>query len=161
MYNLPSLILFEDYENDWHKYIEAVYEIFCEELKYSPPLYKDLRVFLKRQPVYKGKERAFWHLTSEGDVEKERVPSLRRCERMRWIKFVLENSEEEFVRKWANKRKGREHICLALESFEYIVVLGRRKGYYLLLSAYPIDYKWRREKMRKECEMYEKQNPLL
>ena len=85
--------------------------------------------------MYKGKERAFWHLTSEGDVENERIPSLRRCERIRWIRFILENSEEGFVKKWSNKRKGREHICLALESFEYIVVLGQRKDYYLLLSA--------------------------
>ncbi len=161
MYHLPPLILFEDYENNWKKYIEAVYEIFCEDLKYSPPLYNGLRVFLKKQPIYKGKEGAFWHLTSEGDVENERIPSLRRCERIRWIRFVFENSEDEFVKRWKNKRKGKEHICLALESFEYIVILGQRKGYYLLLSAYPIDYRWRREKMRKEWEMYEKQNPLL
>jgi hypothetical protein len=161
MCKLPPLILFEEYENDWSKYVEAVYQIFCEDLKYSKLRYNNESVFLKRYPLYRGKEKAFWHFTSEGDVEEERIPSLRRCERIRCIRYIIENSGEEYVKEWRNKRKNREHICLALKSFEYIVVLGQRNGYCLLLSAYPIDYEWRRLKMCKEYEAYKKQNPLI
>ncbi|MNH30689.1 hypothetical protein D3C79_909980 [compost metagenome] len=42
------------------------------------------RLGLKRHPVIQGKEATFWHMISEGNDEAERLPDLRRCERIRW-----------------------------------------------------------------------------
>jgi hypothetical protein len=161
MCKLPPLILFEEYENDWSKYIEAVYQIFCEDLKYSKLRYNNERVFLKRHPFYHGKEKSFWHLTSEGLIEDQRLPSLRRCERVRWIRFVIENSNKSFVKIWKNTRFNKLNVCFAIESFEYIVILGERSGYYVFLSAYPVERERKRERFREEYECYKKQNPPL
>lgn len=161
MYKLPSLILFEDYGNDWGLYVEAVYQIFCEDLKYSKLEYNGKRIFLKRHPFYQGKEKSFWHLTSEGRIEDQRLPSLRRCERIRWIRFVTENSNKNFVKVWKNTRFNKLNVCFAIQSFEYIVILGERSGYYVFLSAYPVERERKRKRFRKEYECYKKQNPPL
>lgn len=160
MSKLPELILFEEYGNNWDAYVEAIYTIFCKEIKNYNLKYQGKKVILKRYPLFKNKEKAFWHLTSEGRIEEQRVPSLPRCERISWIKFIIENKERGFVRVWKNKRGQKSHVCLSLKSFEYIVVLAERKNYFLLLSAYPIEYEWRRKKLEREYRRYKKQNPL-
>ena len=161
MYSLPPLILLDEYENDWDLYIESVYQIFCEDLKYSNLKYNGQRIFLKRHPCYKGKEKSFWHITSEGKIEEQRLPSLRRCEKIRWIRFVIENSKEKYIKIWKNNRYGRVNICFAIENFEYIVVLGERVGYYVLLSAYPVERERKRQRFNQEYASYIKQNPPM
>jgi len=42
------------------------------------------RLGLKRHPMTQNKEATFWHMIQEGSVESERIPDIRRCERIRW-----------------------------------------------------------------------------
>lgn len=159
MQKLPSLILFEEYNNDWDLYIEVVYQIFCDDIKEFNLMYQGRKVVLKRHPIYLGKEKSFWHLTSEGKIEDQRVPSLRRCERIPWIKYIIENGDKDFIKVWRNFRYNRENICLATDLFEYVVILSKRDGYYLLLSAYPVERERKRERFKDEYEAYKKRNP--
>lgn len=149
---LPDLVFFGDYGGDWGRYLNALYEFFKKDFVESKPIFEGRRVGLKRHPVSNGKEATFWHMISEGDREEERIPDLRRCERIRWPRPVIENSHN--LKVWKNVRQRESRICLWLESQEYLVVLASRKGYILLWTAYIVDQTHRKRKLQKEFEEY-------
>lgn len=149
---LPPLVSLVDYDGDWNRYVDALYEHFCRDFVASAPQYAGQRVRLKRHPVTDGKEATFWHLISEGKEEKSRTPDIRRCERIRWAHPLIECVGTDRVRHWSNARKGETRIVIALPDFSYIVVLSRRKDYMVLWTAYCIEQQHRREKLRKEYE---------
>lgn len=153
---LPSLVLFETYSGNWEKYIEALYSFFKQDFIDSLPSFQGARLALKRHPVIQGKEATFWHLISEGKGEEERLPELRRCERIRWPRPLIEHSEEPAIKVWENSRKGETRICLWLEEQEYFVVLAKRRGYILPWTAYLVTEAHRKAKLRKEYETYKK-----
>ena len=148
----------EDYENDWHQYLEAIYQYFCQDFVASKPSFKDKRFALKRHPMVEGKEATFWHIISEGEVENERLPDLRRCERIRWPRAIITAHDTKFVKCWKNSRKGDERVILALEDFSYVVILADRGDYILLWTAYCVEQEHKRKKLRREYEEYIRQN---
>ncbi len=82
---LPDLVLFEHYENNWDKYLVVLYEHFKEDFVYQKPVFKGKKLAVKRYPLTDdGKEATFWHIISEGKTADNRLPDLRRCERIRW-----------------------------------------------------------------------------
>ncbi len=151
---LPTLVLFEDYSNDWHSYLEAIYRFFCQDFVTSKPNFEGKRFALKRHPVIDGKEATFWHLISEGEIEGERLPDLRRCERICWPRPMIEAIKSSHVRCWRNKRKEEERIVIVLEDFSYVVVLADRGDYVLLWTAYCVEMEHRRQKLRREYEAF-------
>lgn len=155
---LPPLVLLKDYGGDWSQYVEAVYACFQEDFIDSNPEFQGRRLGLKRHPLSNGKEATFWHLTSEGMDEATRTPDLRRCERIRWPRPVIANSEDDVVKVWTNVRtgaKGEEtRICLWLETQEYLVILADRKQYILPWTAYVVDRPHQKKKLQKEFEKY-------
>jgi len=153
---LPSLVLFEQYEGDWGKYIEVVYKYFKEDFIDSRPEFVDRAVRLKRYPLYQNKEYTFWHITSEGEEEDERIPDIRRCERIRWPRPVIEHSATEFIRCWPNKRGQEKRIVLWFYKEDYVVVLADRRRYVLLWTTYLVTYKHTRDRLLKEYEEYQK-----
>lgn len=82
------------------------------------------------------------------------MPYLRRCERIRWPKPIIENyADIDNIKLWENERKGEKRICLWVEREEYLVVLAERKGFYLLWTAYLVTEDHRKRKLEKEyCE---------
>jgi len=109
---------------------------------------------MKRHPESQGKAATFWHIISEGNIEENRLPDMRRCERIRWPRPVIEHSHENGVKVWKNIRGREIRICLWLESLEYLVILADRKDYVLLWTAYMVDKDHRRQKLQKEFEEY-------
>ena len=118
----------------------------------SKPLFGSDPIALKRHPVIQGKEATFWHLISEGELESARLPDLRRCERIRWPRPVIEHASESVVKVWENERGSEKRVCLWLESAEYLVVLTRRKGYVLIWTAFPVTEAHRKRKLQREYE---------
>lgn len=90
---LPDLVLFEDFDGDWGKYLDVIYAYFKKDFADSQPVFRGKRLGLKRHPLSQGKEATFWHMISEGENEDERLPDLRRCERIRWPKPTIELPE--------------------------------------------------------------------
>lgn len=45
---------------------------------------------MKVHPEFQDRAYTFYHMTHKGNVENERVPDLRRCERMPWAKPTVE-----------------------------------------------------------------------
>ena len=107
-------------------------------------------------PMIKGKEATFWHIISEGAVESERLPDLRRCERVRWPRAIITafNSHSDVVKYWRNRRKSEERVILALDDFSYIVVLADRGKYMLLWTAYCVEREHQKNRLRREYEDY-------
>ena len=42
----------------------------------------------------------YWHLISEGEVEWDRKPDIRRCERIAWARDILNNAEDKRIKTW-------------------------------------------------------------
>lgn len=149
---LPELVTLSDYAGDWDAYLEAIYRHFCHDFIATKPAFPNRRWAMKRHPLEKGKEATFWHLISEGEIEGERLPDLRRCERIRWPRPMVDAVASDHVKVWTNRRHNEERVIIALEDFSYVVVLADRGEYILLWTAYCVEPEHRRNKLRKEYE---------
>ena len=156
---LPPLILLEDYGGNWDQYLNALYKFFKEDFIDSSPTLEGMRVALKRHPIEKGKEATFWHLISEGKSEKDRLPDLRRCERIRWGRPIIEHYNQPAIKFWLNERRGEKRICLWFEEEEYLVVLAKRHGYVILWTAYLVTKTHTKMKLRKDHVVYKNLKP--
>ena len=151
---LPALVLFESCEGNWERYVEVVYTHFKRDFVDSRPRFQGHRLRLKRYPVEQGKEATFWHLISEGSIEAERTPDMRRCERICWPRPVIERAPCTELRVWRQQRKGENRIAIAVDDFCYIVVLAEREDgdgiYYLPWTAFYVEFDHRRKKYERE-----------
>ncbi len=151
---LPPLVPLEEYGGNWDLYCGALYGIFHQHFIATEAAHDGMRVAIKRHPLLRGKEATFWHLISEGAVEDERLPDLRRCERIRWPRPMIEAPLGDKLRCWRNSRRGEERVVIAVGDFSYVVVLAVRRGYVILWTAYCVEREHRRRKLRAECGEY-------
>lgn len=149
---LPPLILLSEHGGNPKRYLEAVYAAFKKDFVDSAPYFRKQRIGLKRHPVIDGKEATFWHLISAGEDEASRLPDMRRCERIRWPRAMIEAEEWSEVHCWPSPRNAEQRLCLALKDYSYLVVLAVRNGYYIPWTAYYVEREHRRRKLQKEHE---------
>jgi len=88
--------------------------------------------------------------------EENRRPDIRRMERIRYPKFVVEHNRHPEILIWKNRRGKDERIVLFNQSENYIVVLTERKEFYLFITAYVVNTKHRKSSLLKEYEAYKK-----
>ncbi|MFA5010072.1 MAG: hypothetical protein WC553_02480 [Patescibacteria group bacterium] len=154
---LPAIVELGEHSGNWDKYIDAIYAHYCKDFVASKPLFRGLPVVSRFAPPLNGKGITFWHLVSEGKTEATRIPDLRRCERVCWVRPMIENSAS--LKVWEVKRKDKLHVCIALSDWSYVVVLApRNKGYFVLLTAYTVEYDHRKRRLEAECEEWCKTN---
>jgi hypothetical protein len=151
---LPLQILLQDYGGVWHDYFDAVYDIFHEDFVLSKPIFKGKRLGLKRHPEYSGKSATFWHMISTGDNETERVPDIRRCERIGWPKPIIDNSLHPCLKVWSEPKGNNKRIYIWFEDENYLVVLEDRKDYILPWTAFHIEQNHQKGKYNKRWEKY-------
>lgn len=151
---LPPLVLLEDYGRSWSDYLDAIYDWFRRDFVESKPVFQGRRLGLKRHPVTNGKEATFWHVTSEGKDETARTPDLRRCERIRWPKPVIEHAGNSMVKYWVSVKRNEDRIHIWLEGLDYVVVLADRKGFLLLWTAFLVSRSHTRRKLQREYEAF-------
>ena len=131
---LPNL---ETFCGDWQLYESRIYQIYLDTVVNGRLTHNGLRVASQFRPETKGKGFGFWHLISEGDTEEDRIPDIRRCERIRWVAWVIANSgTDKSISCWENKRGKNLHVVMWVEANNYVVVLAKRMGYYLIKTAY-------------------------
>lgn len=153
-FNLPNLIELDEFNGDFLKYLEAVYECFKRDFIINRPIFRGVRLGLKKYPLFQEKEATFWHMTSEGEDEANREPNLRRMERISWPAAMINKSEHPYLKVWENTRANKTNILIFHEEENYLVVLRKAKDYILPWTAYLIEYKSRKEKLLKEYEVY-------
>jgi hypothetical protein len=143
--SLPDLFPFT---GDWTSYENELYEIYLETMVRSGIKFRGSPVRTKYLPATKAKGFGFWHLISEGETEEDRIPDFRRCERIRWVAWLIENAEaHKDLSWWENMRGTDKHIVIWHETENFAVILAVRKNYYLLKTAYLV-----REYRRKDFE---------
>ena len=157
---LPPLVLFSDHGGDWDRYLDILYAWFKQDFIDSKPVFQGRRLGLKRYPLTMGKEATFWHLTSEGLEEENRIPDFRRCERIRWPRPVIEHSEDSRVKYWVSVKRNEDRIHIWLEEEDYVVVLADRKGFLLPWTAFLVTREHTRRKLAREYEDYWKTKAL-
>lgn len=162
---LPELIKLNDYQGNWPEYLEAIYNAFSQDFKVDGIKYTEKQVGFISRPFYQGKEFSFWHMITEGKVEEERIPDIKRCERIKWPKFIIEHSSYKKVKVWVaskkNKNKKRKkRIYFAVGDFDYLVVLDFKKDYFLFCTAYPVFRHYRRT-LRHDYNAYKSKHHLL
>ncbi len=136
----PELIPFN---GDWSSYEDAIYEAFLTSFVRADVRFRGLRAKAQFRPETRGKGFSFWHVISESAHpnnrnEEDRIPDLRRCERIRWIAWVIERASAgaDGFSWWKNKRKGDLRLVIWAEAHDFVVVLAKRRDYYVLKTAF-------------------------
>lgn len=153
---LPKLVLFESFGGNWNRYLAALYVFFKQDFIDDRPSFNGVKLSIKRYPVIKNMEATFWHIISDGIAEEDRLPDMRRCERIRWPRPIIEHSDDTTIKVWKNMRRGETRICLWIEDAEYLVILAERRGYILLWTAYQVTREHSKRKLRKEYDAAQK-----
>lgn len=154
---LPDLVRLEDYDGDWSRYQDAVYEYFWRDFVESRPRLPNRRIGINKKPLHDGKELSFWHIITNDTGtrrEEDRLPNLRRCERIRWPRPIIEALGKEGILYWEAIRNSKPWIVLSLPDFSYLVVFADRGDYALLWSAYPVEFERKLETAKQEYEEY-------
>lgn len=149
----PELITLQSYKGDWKTYVDVIYQIYLNEVVNGKLTFENLPIRCQYRPATHGKHFGFWHLISEGKTEDDRTPDLRRCERIRWIAYIIKNINLPEISYWENKRGNNKHVVLWLEKENFIVILAKRHDYFLLKTIYVHNNK-KTEKLRKERDSH-------
>jgi hypothetical protein len=152
----PDLLLLEDFKGNFQEFLSSVYSVFENNFIKNQPRYEGQKVAVRRYPEMDGLHRTFYHITHEGEDEANRQPDIRRMERIRYRKFVIQQNLHPEILIWKNQRRKDERILFFNESENYIVVLTERNEFYLFITAYVVDTSHRKRSLIKEYEAYKK-----
>lgn len=154
--------------SEFRSYEDNLYKLFIDTYINNEIKYNDIIVKMKYYPPEFDERSGFYHLIYENydhtNDEMDRLPNLNRCEKVLWAKELLtECINKKCIRLlfWKNKRKGRNNVVIYCEDLEYVVILGERTGYYILVTAYPIEYENTKRKLLKEYNSYIKANNAI
>ncbi|WP_295392003.1 hypothetical protein [uncultured Thiodictyon sp.] len=147
----------EVFGGDCATYEDHLYDIDMDTLVRNPVAFRGLTVKCQYRPATTNKGFGFWHLIAEGPKEEERTPDLRRCERIRWVAWLIGNAEAAGIRWWKSRRGRAVRIVIWIESEQFAVVLEERSDYFLLKTAYWVKH-FRSDDFRREHAEYWK-NP--
>ena len=159
--NLPELIYLSDYSGNFQSYMEAVYTIFERDLLKNRPKFGSYKLSLKNNPLFQQRSYSFYHLTHKGEIETERTPDLRRCERIGWVKPAIENAEIWNLKFWEQSRNGKSRVCIQLpveDDVDYFVILDVRVHCVIIWTAFVAEYEHEKRKKEKEYQNWVKGN---
>ena len=159
--SLPELVCLNDYGGNYQSYIDAVYAIFERDLIVNRPKFGSNRLSLKSEPFFQQRSYSFYHFTHKGEVEVERIPDLRRCERIGWVKPTIENSEEWNLKFWEQSRNGKSRVCIQLsveDDVDYYVILDVHVRYILIWTAFVAEYEHEKRKKEREYQNWVREN---
>lgn len=167
---LPNLIYLNDFNGNWKEYEEFIYKIFKVDFIDSRPYFLSKPVNIRKHPQIFNKEQAFFHITSVdtsklGTDPNDRIPDLRRCERIKWPRKIIENYTCEDICNSCNKikiwhvpYKMYKRVHLLFEDYKFLIIIEEREYYNLLISAFYIEHSHTLRKKLKEYEKYRAKN---
>ena len=163
---LPKMIKLEDYNGNWEKYYKNLYNLFVNDFINNSLYFNSKKVNIRTNPKQNNYEHAFIHLTcetmSDGIALNDRMPDIRRCERLGWNRAIITNypcnnncNNCKKILYYEEYYKNTIRISLLFYDVRFKVILERRTNYYLLITGFYIKYDYR---LNKE---YEKVNKFL
>lgn len=147
---LPPLVLQSQYvcgdaQSSWNAYEDALYGIFLKDFIQTRLCFNDKKINIRKHPITDGREEAFYHIICQDyHGNHDRLPDLRRCERIRWPRAIIEYVDafsemlEDDILVWKKTFKNNDRIHFLLEKERYLVVLEERESYCLLITAFYI-----------------------
>src|SRR6187551_52788 len=108
---LPEIIELVDYSGNIDNYENDIHDEYLDIFRNPPVYFRGKVVVPIIYPLqHKNRHWTFSHLTSNGygdKTESNRQYDLRRCERVVWIKPILENINNPCLKKWrqTNRQK--------------------------------------------------------
>jgi hypothetical protein len=133
-----------------YKTYDDLYRVFCNEIRNGALCYRGNAVwhFPKMED---GKEDIFWHLTSIKDkISGDRLPDLRRCERITWVRPLLKACPHADIDDWDYEEgDGTIKTYVWLRGHDFLVLMKKfPNGERRLITSYPINYEHKRKELR-------------
>lgn len=150
----PDLIFLDEFSGDFSSYFNAVYKIYSDDFLKGNPKYQGQKVTAPRYPEVDGLSRTFYHITHEGADESNRLPDMRRMERIRFPKFKINKLPHTELLVWEKNIKRDIRIHILNKKEKYLLVLNKRNGYVMLWTAFYIEQNHTMRKKIKEYEAY-------
>ncbi|HHL2059771.1 hypothetical protein LI034_07620 [Clostridium perfringens] len=147
---LTEIIKLSDFEGDWKKYDDYLYSIFVRDFINNTIMFNGKPVRIRRYPEQCNREQSYFHITNKdssvGSTDpNDRIPDLRRCERIEWIKLFIENynctkgcDQCTGIKVWKEPYKGNSRWHFLFEEFKFLVIIEERTEYNLLISGFYI-----------------------
>jgi len=146
---LPEMLEVNPWTGDTY---ESLYQLFCDTLKDVRLVYRGSKVWFFPE-IEDGKEKIFWHLTSRDDKEAgERLPDLRRSERLPWVRPMLDWPDRAEILDWDfEEADGTIKTYVWLKDHDFVVIMKKfpdetRR----LITSFWIEYNNTRRKMQKK-----------
>lgn len=148
---LPDLLEINPWGADT---FDMLYQVFEADIKNTGLTFNANPVWYFPE-IEDDKEVIFWHLTHREDrTAQERLPDTRRCERLNWIRPILENENEPEVLWWDYEEYDRTiKTYIWLQEYDFLIILkkypdgGRR-----LITSYFVEYQHAKNKLRKKYD---------
>ena len=149
---------------------EMLYAIFCRDIRDSDLRYTSHPVWIFPE-MENGKEKIFWHLTtrmsekkritrrkrkfypsSQTDTEPQRMLDLRRCERLPWVKPLIEHPFESEVLAWDYEEGDRTiKTYIWIKDYDFVVIMKKyRDGRRRLITSFHVDKAYKREVFKRK-----------
>lgn len=169
---LPEIIECENLA-EWNEYLNGLYEaVFKPQFVKTKPIFKGWSVLSRREPLDGEWEHGFTHMTHvnllhTSNDPNDRVPDLRRSERLNWVKPIIEHYECSIendcgkILYWEEMFRGRIRCNLLFEEERFQIVLEKVKTVYFLITSFYIEKDWELSKRKKKYETYIKQKTPL
>jgi hypothetical protein len=151
---------------------EMLYKIFCRDIRDHIPQYMGHNVWIYRD-MEDGKEILFWHLTTRTSKQKmiprrklkfypdnqvcsepERLPDLRRCERLPWVKPLIERSSEPEVLSWDYEECDLTiKTYIWVKDYDFVVIMKKYSdGKRRLITSFYVDENYKRDDFKRKYE---------
>jgi hypothetical protein len=155
-----------DFEQDYKIYEASLYKKYCKDFIDTNPTFESKIVKVRFHPKVDGYEESFIHFTCKNyENVKNREPDFKRCERLHWIRKVIENylckekcsvSDCDGIKVWEEPYKNYITVHFLFEEERYFVIIERREYYNLLITAYYLEYDNALEKQLKHYNQFKK-----
>ncbi len=167
----PEIITLNDFGGNYDDYENALLELYEADLWKGGLTFMGLRVVprVHKRFEFKGKtlDWTFAHFTSKGEIEEDRELDLRRCEKIGFIKPIIDNVHLDCVKVWENTRldknnKPKTSVVIWCECVNCKIVLtkniGKNGEYYVITTFYLINSPIKIQKHNQEYDEYVAQN---
>lgn len=149
---LPPMI---NLDGSYEEIIERLYQVFRKDFIESRTQHLGRNVTFNGviDEFSQGKVEGFWHVITRDDATKtNRLIDYRRAKRLPWAKPLMENPYHEeikfFFYQEGDPRKGIRHY-IWLEDYNYVVILQRKKSYYVWVTAFYVD-DWKQRQLQRK-----------
>lgn len=154
-------------------YLDRLHREFLRNLVESSVQWapSDSPLTCRRVPEIEGKHGSFWHCISGGKGEEAyRIPESARCQRISWLRPMLEAFNELFpeprgstILWWISDReKSSQHrYVISLLDFSYVVIIDDHleRNFATLVTTIYIERDKRRKKLEREYHAFWKRYP--